>query len=513
MKIFGFNITRNKEKPQKRSFEGAKLNRLNQDFMSKMIRTNEDIKNNYNVLVARSEELAKNNADYRKWLRMCQRNIVGPFGIKLNMQAKLANGELDNYGNSLLEEHFIKFQKFGQVTTNKRHSGRSLDKLIVRSWRTTGEVLIRVVKGYDNEYRLAYQLLDPKSLDVNLNRQRTPYQNKIEMGIEYNEWDVAIAYHFKCGQADSYYGYDPVYSSNPNSTHKRIDASEIRHFYEIEFPNQKRGFPFGQAAMQNIYSLGGYFYTELVAADVSSRKMGFYIPPTGEEAETKDDEGNPVTREIEITEEAEPGSLGELPPGWDFKTWDPQHPQQNFPYFVKSQKRNVANGLDVAYNIFGNDLEGVNFSSIRQGIIDERDAWMDDQQTFIEQWKDLQFQDFLGVFLLSPFSPYAQSAYQRLLDGLKLQPRRWQWVDPLKDAQAALLLMALGGKAPQTIADELGSDFDDNMVLIEKALPQFENIQKIISAINQVKKVVDDSVSNNKDKKSNSEKENEDKDE
>ena len=50
------------------------------------------------------------------------------------------------------------------------------------------------------------------------------------------------------------------------------------------------------------------------------------------------------------------------------------------------------------------------------------------------------------------------------------KPRRWPWVDPLKDIQASVLSIRAGVNSPQNIAAEQGRDF--NVVIEEIAQAQ-----------------------------------------
>lgn len=479
--------------PQLREFISGKVTRLNQDFAADAIKTNADIQRYHDKLIARSRELAKNSTDYRKWLRMCERNIVGHAGFRLQAKVKMQRGDkLDTTANTFLEAKWKGFMGVKQCTTRRKGSGRSLDKLIVRSLKVDGEVFIRRVPGFRNAARLAYQVLDPLACPVEMNIDRAGL--RVRQGIELDEWDAPRAYWFLAGSGHDSTRFETVHPTLPGQRYVRIPAEEIIHIFVEEFPGQLRGFPFGQAAMQNIYTLGGYFYTELTAADAGSRKMGFYKPPKGfqfdgrqdgdpENAEDVEGEAGEDTgtgaKQVEILEQAEPAHFGVLPDGWEFEEYNPQHPAGNFDPFVKAQKRNIANGLDVAYNIFANDLVGVNFSSIRQGIVDERDAWMDDQQFFIEEWKSVQWLDFLGMLLLQPSTPYSVLDLDRL-NAVKWSAHRWPWVDPNNDADSKLKMLSMGATTPQKIAAEQGEDFEENIEQIQVALEAMEPLREIV---------------------------------
>lgn len=470
-----------------RMFSGAAQDRFTPDLINKVIKTNDDIRRHADILRFRSREMAKNNGDYRKFLRMCERNIIGPRGIRMRMTAHLANGKIDHAANTLLEERWRDFCRNGNCTANRRKSMRDLQKLIVRCWRIDGEVFLRRLPNFRNRHRYAFQLLDPAACPLDLNFI-TADGRRVVMGIELDEWNAPLAYYFHArSRSDDGMGqyYDPIYcpaETVGGDAYVRLPASEINHLYDEEFVEQLRGFPFGQAAMQEINLLGGYFYSELVAADAASRKFGKLINHSiGNNYGGRDGK----TAERPQTISTEVGTVDVLFGDWKFEMYDPQHPVGNFPPFVKALNRKIANGLDVAYNGFANDLESVNFSSMRSGLLDERDAWMDQQQTIIDNVLAVEFERWLEIQLLMPDFRYGPAAFERLNKADWL-PRRWQWVDPSKDAQANLLQLAMGATTPQDIAANLGNDFEDNVEKIKEAVQQFAPVREYVGLAQQM---------------------------
>jgi len=219
-------------------------------------------------------------------------------------------------------------------------------------------------------------------------------------------------------------------------------------------PSQTRGLPWMHAAMTRLNMLGGLQEAELVASRISAAKGGFYTSQRGEEYTGDDSEdGSPI-------QEVEPGIFETLPQGWGFQPFDPQHPTTAFPAFVKSLLQGISSGLDVSYNYLANDLEGVNYSSIRAGVIDERDVWRDLQSYIIEHFLQPVFNVWLEMSLLSgavnlPFAKIEK--FKRV----KFQPRGWQWVDPEKDMQAKILAMNSGLDTGADIAAEQGKDLEE----------------------------------------------------
>lgn len=109
----------------------------------------------------------------------------------------------------------------------------------------------------------------------------------------------------------------------------------------------------------------------------SANKMGFIQWRDGHGPEFDEDED-----EIQI--ESQAGEVPVLPESAEFKEWSPNYPTGEFLPFHKAMLRSMAAGMGVLYNNLASDLEGVTFSSIRQGTLDEREHWKELQQWLIE---------------------------------------------------------------------------------------------------------------------------------
>ena len=164
---------------------------------------------------------------------------------------------------------------------------------------------------------------------------------------------------------------------------------------------------------------------------------------------------------MDLVIDAEPGTMTVAPAGIkDFKQFAPGHPNVEFSAFVKSMIRWIAGGLSVSYNGLGNDLESVNYSSIRAGLISERDHWRR-----LQYWMALHFhrpiyREWLKWALAAGAVELPARNVSRWFDH-RFMPRGWSWVDPLKDvtADAAALQLALGSRTK--ILGEQGEDFEE----------------------------------------------------
>ena len=216
-----------------------------------------------------------------------------------------------------------------------------------------------------------------------------------------------------------------------------------------------RGIPWMHAAIIRLNQLGAFEEAAIIAARIGAAKMGFFTG--GDASEYADDAEEDGT----FVSEAEPGTFEVLPTGREFVSFDPKYPEANFEPFVKACVRGVASGVNVSYNSLSSDLEGVSYSSIRQGVLDERDAWKTIQAHFCEGLMQTVYNDWLPVALLRGAIGTLPASKLSKFRAATWQPRRWQWVDPKNDMEAAEIAVRLGIKSRTALAAEQGDDIDD----------------------------------------------------
>jgi len=153
---------------------------------------------------------------------------------------------------------------------------------------------------------------------------------------------------------------------------ERVDASEIIHGFVVEHAEQRRGLPWMTSAILSMHHLGRFEESALLAARKGADTIGFFVSPDGSAA-TLADEG---TADEPITVSA-PGTYDTLPEGFEFRPFDTKYPDAMVADFTKGFLRRMASGMNVTYHGLANDLAGVNYSSIRAGVIEERDQWTD----------------------------------------------------------------------------------------------------------------------------------------
>jgi lambda family phage portal protein len=429
-----------------RSFSAASNSRLTLDWIMSPLSADAALDGKLAPLRSRSRDLERNNEWTRGYLRTLENNVIGENGISLQMRVRDPGQQsFDEVANDKIETAWYQWGRKGKCTVCGRHSWRDVQRLVVRSLARDGEVLIRKVRRRDG---LRLQIIESDLLDEAANFT-ADNGNEVRFGVECNGDRMPVAYHL-LGRHPG----DGGFGGGRKADRVRIPAEDIIHLFVSERPEQSRGLPWLVASMQGMKMLDGYAEAELVAARTGAAKMGFFTKktPDGWDGEV-DNDGN-------LSMDASPGTIEELPAGVEFKEWSTDHPNAGYGDFVKSRLRGIATSLGISYNSLASDLEGVNYSSIRAGLIEEREVWKAIQRFLIEHFAEDLFTEWLSLELLSGRLGLPWEKMWKF-NVPEFQGKRWAWVDPKKDMEASILGIRSGQTSLRKVVSENGGDIYD----------------------------------------------------
>lgn len=452
-----------------RRFQAAIVNRLTASWQGTADTINQELRGDLDRLQQRSRHLCRNDAYAKRFVEMCRNNIVGPEGFKLHSRVKDPGGDMDMGASMAIENAFAEWSLPRNCDARGMRSFADICRGVVVSLATDGEYLVRKLRGRGaHGYQL--QLLSASRLDTRYNVSRMRGRNAVIMGVEVDEASKPLAYHLR--------------ASWHSGERQRVPAKDILHGFLPLDPEQVRGVPWLHAVMLELNNMHGYKEAAIIAARVGAGKMGIWETPDGGpppgaepdpsgEGETGGGGGDYIT-------DAEPGHFDYAPAGYKLNTYDPTYPHDQFDAFCKATLRGIASGAGVSYHSLGNDLEGVNFSSIRSGTIEERDQWMTLQNTLVSQFLHPVFEDWLDAALLGgaiilPSGKALPAGKRAKFAPHVWQGRRWAWVDPLKDMQAAVVAINNGLASPQQIAMQQGRS-------IEAVIDELATFQQMLDA-------------------------------
>ena len=268
-----------KKEPKKarlRHYAGAQTNRLLADWFGNSSSANREIKPALVTLRNRSRELARNHWIAVRALQIYRTQVIGDKGLSLQVRARnLPQGEevvgpLDRSGNQIIEDNWKDWTRRGTVEVTGAHSWIDCQKLAIESLIRDGEILIHIVKGADNKFGFALQLLEADFLDESLNKD-LKNGRRIVMGVEIDQYSRPVAYHLYKGPNHPY-GAAEYYRTD---RHTRIPADNIIHLYHPERAQQTRGVPLFASVLNKIQMLDGYEEAELVASRLAASKSLF----------------------------------------------------------------------------------------------------------------------------------------------------------------------------------------------------------------------------------------------
>lgn len=438
---------------RKRAFKAAWQDRTTADWLMGGRDINEELRAQLETIRNRARELEQNGDHARRFLSQVQIHVVGSAGFNLQVKGTLRNGKLDKRNNKIIEKAFWKWARRRCCDVTGHYALADIERLAVRTLARDGEHLIRlhdIKPTARNPFGFALEILDPARLDVNLNDDpRDGNGNRIRMGIEYDRAGSPVAYYLSRRT-------DGAFSRN---TYDRVPAENIIHDFIAERPEQLRGIPWMVSAMVRMHQVGEYEDSALVAAREGANKMGFFTTPGGSLAALQDGTG----ADGELISESSAGHFGHLPAGYGFTPYNPEYPHANFEGFMRGHLRSIAMGLGVSYHGLTGDLSQVNFSSSRTGTLEERESWMVIQDFFSSGTLERIYARWLSAALMNDqikINVNIDEALDRYAEHL-WQGRRWPWIDPQKDIDAAIAAIGAGLKSPQMVAAEMGVDIED----------------------------------------------------
>lgn len=431
------------------------------DWAMQPIDINTLLRNDLRTLRARSRDLARNDDTAKRYIHLVKQNVLGHAGIRLQARNKMRSGKKpDKAWNDAIESEW---KSFGQC---RRYRGfassptacgtmtmRQAAWLAVIMRVVDGESIIQILRGYPhNKNRFAFRFLNPDLLDSGFTDESRD-GNRIIMGVELDEFDRPIAYHFNTLTQKGTI-------TKRNKDRIRIPANQIIHHFRREYVGQVRGIPDFATIMHKQKMLNGVHEAIVVGWRVAASKMGFF-KTTSVDAEFDTGEYDEFG---DMLLDATPGTFENLPPGVGVETFDPEYPTSTYESGHKVFMQQMANGLNVSSPTLSNNYEGVNYSSLRQALLEDREGWRCMQAEMVDGFYQPLFDEWYDWSANATRTISLPEKKRQLDPEIEWQPRGWPWVDPLKEVNAHEKAVNNTFRTHQSVlAETSGADFADTV--------------------------------------------------
>lgn len=250
----------------------------------------------------------------------------------------------------------------------------------------------------------------------------------------------------------------------------------VVHAFEIKEAGQVRGVPLLAAIVKKIRMLGRYDEVELQAAVLNALLAAFITTPADPELVANSLAGlNELTpyqqMRVDIYGEhpvnVDGARINYLAPGDKVDFLNSRHPNAVFEQFQRASLRNIASAAGLSYEQLSMDWSQSNYSSARAALL--------------EVWRGLTSRrdQFAKLFAQPIYSCWLEEALDRKVIPFPKRARPFRqavgawsnakwigpgrgWVDPVKEATAAVLRIRSGLSSYERECAEQGIDYQEN---------------------------------------------------
>lgn len=391
------------------------------------------------ALRAQTRHLYRNNDIARGIIRTMVNNIVGANGIGIEPQPRRLDGTIHEEYAAELRKFLREWSRRPEV--QRRFHLAKCQRMMGTAWLRDGEAfsqdLVGAVPGLQHATDVPYSLelfeADMVPLDYN--------EAGIVQGIERNAW----------GQARTYW----VYKQHPMESRamptgrqnlKPIDAGRVKHLAFLDHIGQSRGITEFASIIARLEDIKDYEESERVAAKVAAMLTAFVKKNAGPEgydpgtAKVDEATGAPLGRDLRLT----PGMIIDgLLPGEEIGIIDSKRPNPNVVTFRQGQLRAAAAGIGASYSSISKSYDGT-FSSQRQELVEQWVNYAVLADEFTGQWLQPVYETAVATAHLSGRLRIPRDVMPGTHDDCLFIAQAMPWIDPMKEAQAWVLLARAG---------------------------------------------------------------------
>lgn len=374
----------------------------------------------------------------------------------------VGNGIVAKWENEELQRLWDIWQTECDADGNSNFPG--MEALVARAEFSDGETLIRRRWRRPSDglsVPLQIEIFESDHLPTSL----TDIAKGIRLGIQKNFIGQRTHYHlYKHHPSDLPNGF------GVNET-SAVPASDIIHYFQPLRPKQDRGIPHLSTILLRLYEIDEMQDATLVKQKTAQlfawiiKKRQQEWNPIDEESVDSGNDSNIDYDEIvngEAIKKINPASVNYLDDDEDIEFSSPDGIGPNYVEWIKTELRSVAKAIGLTYEMLTGDLTGVNYSSIRAGLVEFRRR-MERLQYHLMIFKFCHpvakwFLESVWMNRLVDLPEYSTNQHQYLP---KWQTPRWDWVDPLKDVMADILEVRAGFDSRANKNAERGLDSEN----------------------------------------------------
>ena len=426
-----------------RGYDAASFGRINAGWRVRNESAETTDRYSRDVVRARARDLERNSDIAQAILHAYKRNVVGK---GYTLRALTGSDALDKQ----IETMWKRWCKARNCDVTGEQSFNSILRMMVERKKVDGGMLVlyRYTGGGVVPFKL--QCLEVDELDATATGPPRNKDNKIVNGIEYNLYNRIEGYWIKQYDIDGWSINQPKY----------VDAKDMIFIFDKNRPSQIREMSNMASAMPRIRDANEFMTAVSIKQRIEACLAVFvkkYLPQKTGRVQTGP-EGTYKNKKLS------PGMIMELNPGDDVQSINPSGQSADAASMIKLHQRMIGAGQGVSYEATSRDMSQSNYSSARQGMIEDGLTFVEDKELILETLFDEIYETFIisawlaGVLDIKDFWENKET-YLAHMWVEKPKP----WIDPLKEANANRIALEKGIKTYQQIAAENGRDWKEQL--------------------------------------------------
>ena len=449
------------------SYKGASRDRLRSSWIPGHGSADQDLLPELRDIRDRSRDLNRNDAHATGITSTMTTNVVGS-GIR-------PQSRIDKEYLSLGDVQASQFQKDAERAWKKwspyADAGNRMDfyeiqHLIDRQILENGEAVIMplMLDDPDRPYSLALQVIESDRLD-------TPPgylgDRSIRSGVRIGDKGEPVSYFIQRTHPGDYRfaSVERIFDEIP--VKNEFGRKNIFHLYYVQRSGQTRGVPFFAPVLNYFKDLGEYAEAELVAARIAACFSLFITS----EASMDVTSGGVYDRNPagQVIESLEPGMIKHLMPGESITSFNPQRPGASFEPFVDRILKAISAALGLPYELVAKDFSKTNYSSARAALLEARRYFKMRQEWLARKLCQPVWEMVLEeAYLRREISAATFYENKRYWTGATWIAPGWEWVDPLKEANAAEVGLKNGIVTYSDIYAQEGKDWEEGFEQLKR---------------------------------------------
>ncbi|MCD8294671.1 MAG: phage portal protein [Clostridia bacterium] len=392
---------------------------------------------------ARARDLERNSDVMNSIIGAYTRNVIGG---GYTLQAKTGSDKL----NDTIEATWRRWCKKQNCDVTGTQSFMEIMRMCVRRKKVDGGILI--VKRYTRDGFLPFKLqtFEVDELDSSYMSPRRK-NDKVVGGIELDKYNKPVGYYIRQYTVDGMMA-DPIY----------VKAEDAIFLYTKSRPSQVREISDMSPTITRVRDANEFMTAVSVKQRIEACLSVFIkreLPTQGIGRVGSPGKG----RESYEGKSLVPGMIKELNAGDDVSVVNPQGQATDATQYIKLQQRLIAAGQGISYEATSRDMSESNYSSARQGIIEDDMTYAAEKEMLMDAMDEIY-----ETFIISMWLAGELEAKDFWDNKDKYFEHIWvaapkKWIDPQKEAGANQIALQTGQKTFKQIAAEQGRDWKDQV--------------------------------------------------